>query len=77
MVRLEAACRHVLNRLAGAEPEMRNRSSKRSALNVHADNLGAVIEGSPPTLDPVFAPGEAVADVRPVVSTPGAGIRSG
>lgn len=68
VVGLEAACRHVLNRLAGAEPEMRETILEALRVNVHADNAGAVIEGSLPTLDPSCAPAEAVSHVCAVVN---------
>ncbi len=68
VVGLEAACRHVLNRLAGAEPEMRAAILEALCVSIHADNAGALIEGSLPTIDPGFAPGEAVSDVCTVVS---------
>ncbi len=38
VVGLEAACRHVLNRLAGAEPEMREAILEALRVNIHADN---------------------------------------
>lgn len=68
VVGLEAACRHVLNRLAGAEPEMRETILEALRVNVHADSAGAVIEGSLPSVDSGFAPGEAVSDVCSVVT---------
>jgi len=52
----------------------RRRARMRAAIlealcvSIHADNAGALIEGSLPTIDPGFAPGEAVSDVCTVVS---------